>query len=322
MAATPSLSVVVPSHDRPLRLRWLLNALEAQTLARDRWEVVVGTDSSGPETEALLREHPLAHDGTLRHVSLEPGTAPPGRNRNAAWRLARAPLVLFTDDDCRPPEGWLESALAAASRHPDAIVQGMTLPDPDEVAMRHGPYHRTQSIRPPVPWAEACNILYPRGVLESAEGFDETRQTGEDTDLAIRARAAGTAYAGDPQMLTYHAVFDDSLTRALRAAARWHDLPWLLKRHPQFRGEFPLWIFWKRTHVWLPLALFGAVRARRGGSWLVLALPWLLHGAPHHGANPRGRLRSLLELPGRALVDATEMIALVRGSIRHRTLFL
>src|SRR5213593_4083172 len=59
--ADPLISVVVPSHERPLRLRWLLNALEEQTLAREQWEVIVAHDS-GPETQELLREHPLAAD--------------------------------------------------------------------------------------------------------------------------------------------------------------------------------------------------------------------------------------------------------------------
>ena len=322
MPATPELSVVVPSHDRPLRLRWLLNALDAQTLDRSRWEVIVGHDSSGPETERLLREHPLAQEGVLRHVALEPGSAPPGRNRNAAWRLARAPVVVFTDDDCRPPEGWLKSALAAAQRHPGAIVQGMTLPDPDEAAMRHAPHHRSQVIRPPVPWAEACNILYPRELLERTGGFVEDRQTGEDTDLAIRARDLGAAYVGDRDVLTYHAVFDENIAGALRAAWRWNDLPWLLVRHPRFRREFPLSYFWKRSHVWLPVAVLGVLASRRSPAWALAAVPWAAHRAPHHGADPRGRYRSLLELPARALIDATEIAGLIRGSIRHRTLFL
>lgn len=322
MPAIPEISVVVPSHDRPLRLRWLLNALQAQTLDPKRWEIIVGHDSAGPETERLLRTHPLARQGVLRHVNLEPGTAPPGRNRNAAWRLASAPLILFTDDDCRPPEGWLSAALEAAGRHPGAVVQGMTMPDPDERALGHAPHPRSQGIRPPVPWAEACNILYPRTVLERAGGFVEDRQTGEDTDLAIRARSGGAPYAGDRAMLTYHAVFDESLPEALRAAWRWNDLPWLLARHPEFRAEFPLWIFWKRSHVWLPLAGLGLLLGRRRPAWLGLLVPWTIHRAPHHGTDPRGRLRGLLELPGRALIDLTEIAALVRGSIRHRTPFL
>ena len=71
----PRLSVVVPSHDRPLRLRWLLNALEEQTLPRDRWEIVVAHDSVGPETDELLSMHPLAQDGTLRFGAATVGIA-------------------------------------------------------------------------------------------------------------------------------------------------------------------------------------------------------------------------------------------------------
>src|SRR4051812_3550920 len=120
----PELTVVVPSHDRPLRLRWLLNALEAQTLDKALWEVVVGHDSAGPETEELLTTHPLAKAGVLRHASLPPGTAPPGANRNAALKLARGRTLVFTDDDCRPPERWLETVRAAVERNPGAIIQG------------------------------------------------------------------------------------------------------------------------------------------------------------------------------------------------------
>src|SRR4051795_3420857 len=85
-AGTPEVSVVVASHDRPVRLRWLLNALEEQTLAPGRWEVIVAHDS-GADTETLLRSHPLARAGGLRHLRLAPGTGPAAK-RNAAWRAA------------------------------------------------------------------------------------------------------------------------------------------------------------------------------------------------------------------------------------------
>jgi glycosyltransferase involved in cell wall biosynthesis len=322
-ATAPEISLVVPSHDRPLRLRWLLNGLEEQTLSRERWEVVVGHDSVGAETEELLRSHPLARDGTLRHVTLPAGTAPPGRNRNAAWQAAHAPLVAFTDDDCRPPPEWLERALAAARAHPGSVVQGTTGPDPLDEAEYGSPWVKMQAIRPPTPYAEACNIVYPRELLERLGGFDETLYTGEDTDLAERARADGVHYVAAPEVLTYHAIEGMSLLRALRGALRWTDMPELVRRHPRLRSEFPLWIFWKRRHVWFPLAVAGILLERRSPLYALLALPWLIHATPkQHGPYPRGRVRALSELPGQFAIDAAEFGALAWGSARHRTFFV
>src|SRR4051794_30641094 len=140
------VSVVVPSHERPLRLRWLLNALEEQSLERDRWELVVVHDSRGEETEKLLRDHPLVAARVLRHLRLEPGTGLPSVQRNAGWREARAPVVAFTDDDCRPDRDWLARMLDAALREPGAIVQGRVRPDPFETDILAAPHARTIEV--------------------------------------------------------------------------------------------------------------------------------------------------------------------------------
>jgi glycosyltransferase involved in cell wall biosynthesis len=320
----PEIAVVVPSHDRPLRLRWLLNALEEQTLPRERWELIVAHDSSDPQTEELLRTHPLAATGVMRHVTLEPGSAPPGRNRNVAWRLARAPIVAFTDDDCRPPRDWVANALAAAQRHPGAIVQGATMPDPDEgVIGIHAPHVRLQTIWPPRPWAQACNIVYPREVLERCGGFPEDMYVGEDTALAEAARELGVDYVGAPEVVTRHAIDEATLYGLVRGAWRWQDLPLLLRRHPRIRDEFPAGFFWKRTHAWAPVAAAGVALMRRSRLAALLTLPYLVHATPkHHGQHPRGRIRALTEVPGRFAVDVSEMLALLWGSVKHRTPFL
>jgi GT2 family glycosyltransferase len=321
---TPEIAVVVPSHDRPIRLRWLLNSLEEQTLDRRRFEVVVAHDSRGPETEALLRTHPLAQEGVLRHVTLEPSSGSAAKLRNAGWRAARAPTIAFTDDDCRAPEAWLEQAVRSARENPGAIVQGMTVGDPEEQGNRHSPWPHSQRIIPPRPWAQTCNILYPRELLERVGGFEEDPPllAGEDTDLALRAQDAGAPYVGDPEVLTWHAVEGGYLPQRLRSLWRWGDLALLVKRHPRFREEFQLWIFWKRTHVWFPFALLGMWRQRRNPLWLVLAIPWYVHTKPQRGTDKRGQLREISELPGRFLIDTTEFLALIRGSIKHRSLLL
>jgi glycosyltransferase involved in cell wall biosynthesis len=317
----PEIAVVVASHDRPLRLRWLLEALAEQTLARDRFEVVVAHDSTGPETEALLHTHPLARAGRLRHVRRPPGSSPPGANRNAAWRAAIAPLVAFTDDDCRPPRDWL--ANASGRRPPRRNRPGATLPDPDEHRLLYAPVHHKQRIAPPTAWAQTCNIVYPRAVLERLHGFDERRQVGEDAALAARARAAGVSYVGDADLVTYHAVVPVPLPRFLRSLRRWEDLPLLVRDHPGMRRHFPLGLFWKWTHAWLPLALAGALLARRTYALsLLLALPWAKASLPWYGPGKRNLVFRLRQAPRRLAIDATEMAVLARGSVRHRSLLL
>ena len=320
--ATPEISVVVPSHDRPLRLRWLLNALEEQTLPPERWEVIVAHDSVGSDADRELESHPLARSGTLRVVRQRAGSAPPGANRNAGWRAARAPVIAFTDDDCRPPPGWLERALELARANPGSVIQGATLPDPLEIAMLHAAHWHTQRILPPSPYVEACNIVYPKDLLERVGGFDEKLHTGEDTDLFLRARATGATLVPARDLLIYHAVVSLTLLEKLRSTRRWQDLPEVVRRHPSLRRDFTLWVFWKRTHAWLPVALLGAVLGRRRPLLALLALPYLVHALPQHGTDPRGRFRAVAELPAQTLVDLAEITALAKGSIRHRTFFL
>jgi GT2 family glycosyltransferase len=316
------VAVVVPSHNRPLRLRWLLNALEEQTLAPERFEVVVCHDSRGEETDALLREHPLAAAGILRAIRIPPGTGPAAK-RNRAWRAARAPIVAFTDDDCRPPADWLDRLLAAARAHPGAVVQGATRPDPDELMLHvRAPHTLSQEIDPPVPWGQTCNIAYPRPVLEHVGGFRDELEWVEDADLAARARAQGTRYVGAPEALTFHAVHALGLRALVRTTSRWQHVAWLVREHPALRRHYPLGLFWHESHGWLLLAAAGVGLARRSPLAALLALPWAWRGAPAYGGSWRGRLRALSELPGRALLDAAEIAALARGSLRYRTLFL
>jgi GT2 family glycosyltransferase len=306
-SAVADLAVVVATKDRPTRLRWLLNALDEQTAAH---ELVVVHNSTGPETEALLKERGVTHVEAPRGLG-------PAAMRNIGWRLAEAGLILFTDDDCRPREDWVANALAAAARHPGAIVQGQTQPDPDELGVfHHAPYSRSQQIVPPHVMAQTCNILYPRAVLDAVGGFDESfpQAVGEDTDLALRARAQGAEYVGAPEVLTYHAV-DAGLLPRVRGSWRWQHMALLVRKHPRLRRELPLRGYaWKTAHARFLLALAGVLLRR---PWF--ALPWLLATPRVYGNRPRALARTASELPGRAVLDAVETAALLRGSVRYRT---
>jgi GT2 family glycosyltransferase len=317
-----AVSVVVASHGRHLRLRWLLNALEEQTLERGRWEVVVVHDYDPATAERVIERHPLSEAGTLRAMAIPAGTGSPARQRNVGWRAAAGELIAFTDDDCRPEPRWLESLVAAARGAPGEGVQGTTRPDPLERGVLAAPHVRTMWIDPVGPYAQTCNILYPRELLERLDGFDERAVTGEDVDLSLRARAAGTRISPAPEAIVNHAVESHTLPGIVRQNLKWRHLAYLAKQHPEMRRELPLGIFWDVDHLWTTAALVGVLGARRNRGLLALAAPYALRASRRRGRGARRRAIAAAEMPGQAVRQVAEVLGLVAGSLRHRTLLL
>lgn len=314
----PEVSVVIPTRFRETRLAFALDALAAQTLAPERFEVIVvraPDRAPGPLTEAAPG---------LEARFLHSAEAGPAAQRNHGWRVARGELIAFTDDDCRPAPDWLERLLAA--RGPETILQGRTEPDPDERELLHG-FARSMNVTEYDSWAPTCNIGYPRELLERCGGFDEQFRTawGEDTDLALRAKAAGAQQAYVPEALVWHAVLPRTLAGALVDGIRRSNIHLVLRRHPEHRRVLDLGVFTKRNHAFVLPALVGLALVRRHpllGPLLVV--PYLAH---YFDPNVRWSPFRLaywvsITMARRALLDAVELTAMAVSSVRYRTLAL
>jgi GT2 family glycosyltransferase len=313
----PLVSVVVSTYNRPARLGRLLASLREQELDVDEYEVIVVDNGSDAATGAMLSGESERPGLRLRAVRNEVTLGPAG-GRNSGWRLARAPLVAFTDDDCAPERGWLAAGLRAHARDPGAVIQGVTRPDPSELD-QDGPLSRTVLVETLGPQYEACNIFYPRELLEALGGFDERYgklPAGEDTDLAWRAieRGARTALAGDAVVL--HSVDRVGMRGMLRFASRWGDVSRLFAEHPQTREMLHRRVFWNVWHylLWRSLLSLAAPRPLRR---LILA---------RHLLELRRRARreggGAWVIPFLLAYDAVECWSIARGAIRHKTLVL
>jgi glycosyltransferase involved in cell wall biosynthesis len=314
----PEISVVIPTLDREARLAFALDALAEQTLGRERFEVIV---VRGAERENGAARAP---DGlTVRFLTL-PGSRGAAAQRNVGWRSAEAPLVAFTDDDCRPAPDWLERLLESAGERREAFVQGRTEPDPAERRLLYG-YARSMEVVGASDWHETCNIAYPRALLERLGGFDEGFEGvwGEDTDLGLRALDAGAEHVYSDRALVWHAVLPRSLRAALRETSRYEAIPLLLKRYPAQRDAIHRRWFLRPTHALVPLALFGALAPRVPVALRVAAivpyLRWhLRHELGANGASPRTLARFALQLPAVAAIETLEVVATARGAVKHR----
>lgn len=312
----PRISVVIPTKDRETRLAFALEGLARQTLDAALFEVIV--------VRARERGALAAAPAGLRCRFLGlPGSTGAGAQRNRGWREAQAPLVVFTDDDCRPAPDWLERMLMCARERPGRILQGRTEPDPDERRLLHG-LARSISITGPSAWYETCNIAYPRELLERLGGFDEgfPGAWGEDTDLALRALELGAEVHYADAALVWHAVNPRSLGRALTEAFSRDTVPAVVSRHPRQRSALYLGLFARHAHGRLLLAALGAATLRRRPALaLLLAAPYASRYR-NRERGLRGQLRGFMQLPARIPVDAAEVVAMARASIRHRTLVL
>jgi glycosyltransferase involved in cell wall biosynthesis len=303
------------TRDRPERLRRALAALRTQTLAPDRYEIVVVDDGSGPETAEVLNGLP-GDAPVVRVVRQEPARGP-AVARNAGWRAARAPVIAFTDDDCEVTSGWLEALLEVSRQHRGAIVQGPTTANPTE-REHYGPFSHTLENESLGRGFETANILYPRELLERLGGFDEdgfSRAGGEDTDLAWRAIEDGAEAAWAPDALVHHAVVELGPLGKLRAARRWDESMLAYKRHPRLRRTLVAGVFWNRHHFDFVRAAAALVVPRR--LWW---LRWML-AAPYAAYLVERRSGPLLA-PYLILYDAIEVVTVVRGGIRYRVLVI
>lgn len=323
---TPAASVVCATYRRPDGVRRLLAALAAQDLGRP-FEVLVSDDGSGPEVVAALREAVAASPLQVRLLE-HPANRGAAAARNDAWRQARAEVVAFTDDDCQPAPDWLRRGLAAMAGG-DVVVVGRVTPDPAQAGAR-GPWSRSLTVTSDR-FFQTANAFYRRTDLDRAGGFDEAlRYGGEDTDLGLRVLALGRRSAFAPDAVVLHDVRPGTVRAVARErATRWVDLPLVVRKHPQLRGQtlYRRW-FWKRSHppvVLLLAAVLSSPALLLGPAGaagpVLLALPWLVDRGLLHPPATGWKRRARL-LPGTLVVDVAEVVAMVRGSVRHRTLVL
>lgn len=119
--ATFSVSIVVPTCDRPGDLRRCLASLVAQETSHDVEIIVVDNRPSSSQTRDIAREFP-----SVRLVA----ESRPGLSyaRNAGIAAARGDIVVATDDDVTAPPDWIDRLVAPFARREVMAVTGNVLP--------------------------------------------------------------------------------------------------------------------------------------------------------------------------------------------------
>jgi glycosyltransferase involved in cell wall biosynthesis len=193
---TPRITVVVPTLGRLATLARVLEHLDSQTVSAADYELIIVADAKLSEVAAI---DSLVQGRSYRVQRLQADVPGASSARNAGWRAARAPLLLFIDDDILPDPGLIEQHLLWHQRSPA----------PEVGVLGHVRWASELPVTPFMRWLEhgiqfnypsmtgretvwgnfyTANVSVKRVVVERSGGFDEQRLPYgyEDLDLALR----------------------------------------------------------------------------------------------------------------------------------------
>lgn len=202
-------SVIIPTYDRPQRLRACLQALAAMDYPRTRFEVCVVDDGGRTAAGDVAAEF-------CRQLSVRTFVQPhagPAVARNHGAAHARGRFLAFIDDDCAPAANWLTVLENSFQASPTALLGGRTvngLPDnayssASQLIIDYLYAHYNVTADRATFFA-TNNLAVPAADFASVGGFDTSfpLPAAEDRDFCDRWRRHGRVLRYAPAAVVYH----------------------------------------------------------------------------------------------------------------------
>ena len=195
------VSVIIPHYRDLGGLARCLDALERQTLPRERFEIVVA-DNKSPEGEAAVAE---VIAGRARLVVVTEKGAGPARNGGVAVATGR--LFAFTDSDCVPEPQWLAEGLKGLESydfvggHVRVLLENPPAMSDVEAFERVFAFDFKAYILKKG-FTGAGNMFCPRTVFEDVGGF--LTGVSEDVEWSHRATGKGHRLGFAPRAVVGH----------------------------------------------------------------------------------------------------------------------
>ena len=190
-------AIIVPTYQDWTALQRCLDCLAEQSVEAHRIEIIVSNnnpDEEPPEGFALPANARWVWQPKAGSYAA----------RNAALAEVRAPVVCFTDADCRPAPDWVARALALLEAEPqlDRIGGAIVLTPGGERWSVPELYDRLFNLRQARyvarGYAATANLIVRRAVFDEVGPFDASLFSSGDKEWNRRAGKAGFSllYAG------------------------------------------------------------------------------------------------------------------------------
>jgi len=208
----PKLSVILPSRNGAATLPVQLEALARQTL-EEPWELLVSDNGSTDATAEVVDRY----RGRIPNLRLVDSSARSGVPHacNVAVREARAPALVFCNDDDEVAAGWLSAMGRALAGHEFVAgrLEHEKLNEDWVVAVRGRPQENgleRWSVGTHLPFGFGCSLGIHRSLHDAINGFDEEMlPAGEDVDYCWRAQYEGADLHFVPDSVTHYRLRAD-----------------------------------------------------------------------------------------------------------------
>lgn len=229
------LSIIIIGRNEGERLLHCIRSVQAMDFPREAMEIIyvdsASTDGSPERAKSL---------GVDKVLEVRPERPAAAIGRNAGWKVAQAPYLLFLDGD--------------TLLHPEFVKVGLRCFEDPQVAVVCG--HRREITPPRSLYQRVLDLdwVYPTGttafcggdalirhdVLDSVQGYDPTLIAGEDPELCHRIRSQGYQIVHLDQMMTQHDLgihtWSQYWLRGLRDGHAYAEVSHRLRHSP-----LPLW---------------------------------------------------------------------------------
>ncbi len=221
-----NLSVIIPTFNRCRSLERSLDALSEQTLSKDRYDIIIVSDGSNDETDAMVSTR-MSHSDI---IYLKQKNSGPSVARNYGVTHAPNELLVFVDDDIEPCHSFLQSHLAYHERDNRLVLIGPQSPPEMEkfsvwIDWEHQMLERQYANFRAGVWGVGPNNLYSgnfsvrKNYMLDSGGFDPKFKRQEDVELGFRFEKLGLRFAFCPEAIGYH--------RPVRSFDSWLQSPYL-----------------------------------------------------------------------------------------------
>lgn len=203
----PSISVVIPTRDRPHGLERLLGSIDRLSGTLPLEVIVVDDGSRISRTQDVIKSWLQDVHPYRARLIAEPMSRGPGHARNRGAEAARHEILAFIDDDCVAAPSWLSMMVNCLDPYEQvAGVGGKVLPLRNDLVSQYYDFHRILDPPPSLLYLVSANCCYRRSALLSVGGYEEELPWpgGEDIGLSFRLTHAGWKFGFAPEAIVYH----------------------------------------------------------------------------------------------------------------------